>query len=85
MDAGGEFGGMAQTQKINAAREFIANNMTDGMRLTLRLSMIIVPLVCIILAYFIYLKFYKINKDLYQNILTDLKQQQKVTSGDLNA
>ncbi len=53
-------------------RAMIASLTTPGMLLSLRFSMLAIPLVLIVLAYFIYQKYYKIDKTLYNQITSDL-------------
>ncbi|VEU82441.1 glycoside-pentoside-hexuronide (GPH):cation symporter [Acholeplasma hippikon] len=64
-------------QRMNFARNFISMNITDSMTLFLRLSMIIFPMICIGLAYFVYMKFYKIDKVMYDKIILELKERKE--------
>ena len=64
--------GLDPIERIDKAREFIGNNMTDSMRLILRLSMIIIPLILILISYIIYRKKYKIDSKFYKQITDDL-------------
>ena len=55
-----------------AARAFIAANVTDSMLLGLRTSMIVLPLLMIVLSYLIYRWKYKIDSKFYSEITADL-------------
>ncbi|HAX02045.1 MAG: hypothetical protein A2Y45_02315 [Tenericutes bacterium GWC2_34_14] len=57
------------------ARAMIASNVTPEMLLQLRSAMIIIPLVLIVLSYFIYRSKYKIDADFYQKITKDLEKR----------
>ncbi|MCR1808802.1 glycoside-pentoside-hexuronide (GPH):cation symporter [Haploplasma modicum] len=73
----GEFKDLPNDEKNLLARAFIDQNMTDYMRLFLRLSMIVIPIICIIVGYLVYVKYYKIDNEMYQTIITDLKERNK--------
>ena len=63
------------------ARALIASNVSPEMLIGLRLSMIIIPLLLILLSYFIYRWKYKIDAKFYQQITSDLTD--RIMSGDL--
>ena len=57
------------------ARAMISSNVTPEMLLQLRSAMIIIPLILIVLSYFIYRSKYKIDADFYQKITHDLEKR----------
>lgn len=68
---------LPSSDKVNIARDFISANITNQMTLILRLSMIVIPLICILVSYFIYMKYYKIDKVFYDQMINDLKERHK--------
>lgn len=54
------------------SRDFISSNVTDGMLLALRVSMIVLPALFILGAYLVYRKFYKIDYALFDQIKADI-------------
>ncbi|MFA5560375.1 MAG: hypothetical protein WC964_01215, partial [Acholeplasmataceae bacterium] len=56
-------------------RAMISANITPEMIAGLRVSMLVVPLILILLSYGIYRWKYKIDKELYQTIINDLKER----------
>ncbi|TNF06561.1 MAG: MFS transporter [Bacillota bacterium] len=54
-------------------RDFIASRVTPEMLLSLRVSMIVIPLILIVLSYVIYRLKYKIDDKMYQEITKDLE------------
>jgi melibiose permease/lactose/raffinose/galactose permease len=53
-------------------RSLISSLVNDEMLLGLRTSMIIIPLILILLSFFIYRMYYKIDSKMYQQITDDL-------------
>ncbi|HEY8390725.1 MAG TPA: glycoside-pentoside-hexuronide (GPH):cation symporter [Clostridia bacterium] len=51
----------------------ILTDVNDNMLLILRISMIVIPLLCILGCYVIYMTKYKIDTKMYDRIITDLK------------
>lgn len=58
-----------------AARAFIAANVTDSMLLGLRTSMIVLPLILIVLSYLIYRWKYRIDAVFFKEITDDLSKR----------
>jgi melibiose permease/lactose/raffinose/galactose permease len=56
-------------------RDFIASRVTPEMLLSLRVSMIVIPLILIVLSYVIYRMKYKIDDKMYQEITRDLEMR----------
>jgi melibiose permease/lactose/raffinose/galactose permease len=56
-------------------RDFIASRVTPEMLLSLRVSMIVIPLILIVLSYVIYRMKYKIDDKMYQGIMKDLEMR----------
>lgn len=56
-------------------REGISQNMTSQMRLILRFSMIIIPLILILISFMIYYKKFKIDTKFYDHIIDDLEKR----------
>lgn len=57
----------------NLQMKAILSDVNDNMLLILRISMIVVPLLCILGCYIIYMTKFKIDKKMYDRIITDLK------------
>ncbi|MDX9691278.1 MAG: glycoside-pentoside-hexuronide (GPH):cation symporter [Acholeplasmataceae bacterium] len=58
-----------------AIRDFIADRVTPEMLLSLRVSMIVIPLILIVLSYVIYRLKYKIDDELYAKITKELNER----------
>lgn len=52
-----------------------AAEVTSGGLMMMKAAMLIFPMICIVCAYIIYRRKYKIDEKMYQNILTDLKKR----------
>ena len=48
-------------------------------KLIIKLSMFVLPLICIVAGYIIYMKKYKISEEYYAKILADLQEREKVS------
>lgn len=62
---------------LQEAKNAILDNTGNlgGMLLIMRLSMIIIPLILILLSYFLYMRKYKIDKPFYDKIIADLNER----------
>lgn len=52
-----------------------AADMTAQGLLTMKIAMMVLPLFCILIGFIIYLKKYKIDRKMYENIIEELKQR----------
>lgn len=68
-------GGMAVDSINEQVKIYIANNVTDGMNLILRISMIILPTLLILLSYLVFRRWYKLDEERYRQIIGDLKER----------
>lgn len=57
--------------------EFIMNNTSDTSVWIMKLSMMILPLICILVGFFLYQKKFKIDEEFYAKICKDLEQRNK--------
>lgn len=64
-----------ENKTSDEARVIISENFTEQMRIFLRTSMIVVPLILIVISYIIYLRKYKIDDKFYKQITDDLKER----------
>lgn len=51
------------------------NDVTDEALFIMKIAMMILPLICIIVGYLVYIFKYKIDKEMYAKILSDLKER----------
>ena len=58
-----------KTKDSDAAAEFI----TSGGVTTIKIAMLLIPVICIVAGYIIYIKKFKIDEDFYSEIIDDLK------------
>ncbi len=65
---------LSKEQVLLQANEVVAT-VTPDMKLIMRLSMIVLPLLLILCSYFCYRKFYKIDKQFYDRIISELKER----------
>ena len=56
---------------INAAE--VPDDVTDTGLLIMKLSMLILPLIFIVLGYIVYKRKFKIDEQMYKNIISDLE------------
>ena len=56
--------------------ETVAESIDFAGKLIVKGSMFLIPLIFIVVGYFIYLKKYKISEEFYSRILADLEQQE---------
>jgi len=63
---------LPKAEVLAKANEIIAQ-VTPAMRLGLRASMMVLPLLLIFASYYVYLKFYKIDGKMYESIIEQLK------------
>jgi len=74
---------LTEAKKINpalpteAARAMIESSMTEAMRLSLRMTMMVVPIILVILSYLIYRYRYKLDDKFYSQIISDLEARSK--------
>ena len=57
--------------------EYIMNNTSDTSVWIMKLSMMILPLICILIGFFIYQKKFKIDEEMYAKICKDLEERNK--------
>ena len=57
--------------------EYIMNNTSDTSVWIMKLSMMILPLICILVGFFIYQKKFKIDEEMYAKICKDLEERNK--------
>ena len=57
--------------------EYIMNNTSDSSVWIMKLSMMILPLICILVGFFLYQKKFKIDEEFYAKICKDLEQRNK--------
>ena len=57
--------------------EYIMNNTSDTSVWIMKLSMMILPLICILVGFFLYQKKFKIDEEFYAKICKDLEQRNK--------
>ena len=57
--------------------EYITNNTSDTSVWIMKLSMMILPLICILVGFFLYQKKFKIDEEFYAKICKDLEQRNK--------
>ncbi len=57
--------------------EKLINSTPDSAIWIMKISMMILPLICILIGFFLYIKKFKIDEKLYSEILSDLEQRQK--------
>ncbi|MFY9542628.1 MAG: MFS transporter, partial [Dethiobacteria bacterium] len=60
-----------------AARAMIESGMTGSMRLSLRITMMVIPILFIIVSYLIYRYRYKLDDKFYRQIISDLEERSK--------
>ena len=58
-----------KTKDSDAAAEFI----TSGGVTTIKIAMLLIPVICIVAGYIIYIKKFKIDEDFYSEIIDDIK------------
>jgi melibiose permease len=63
---------LPKAEVLTKANEIITQ-VTPAMRLGLRASMLVLPLILIFLSYYVYLKYYKIDGKMYDSIIAQLK------------
>ena len=57
--------------------EYIMNNTSDTSVWIMKLSMMILPLICILIGFFLYQKKFKIDEEMYAKICKDLEERNK--------
>ena len=57
--------------------EYIMNNTSDSSVWIMKISMMILPLVCILLGFYLYQKKFKIDEKMYAQICKDLEERNK--------
>ena len=57
--------------------EYILNNTPDSSVWIMKLSMMILPLICILIGFFLYNKKFKIDEEMYAQICKDLEERNK--------
>ena len=57
--------------------EYILNNTSDSSVWIMKLSMMILPLICILIGFFLYQKKFKIDEEFYAKICKDLEERNK--------
>ncbi|MBR2381478.1 MAG: MFS transporter [Clostridia bacterium] len=57
--------------------EYILNNTSDSSVWIMKLSMMILPLICILIGFFLYQKKFKIDEEMYERICKDLEERNK--------
>ncbi len=57
--------------------EYIMNNTSDTSVWIMKLSMMILPLICILIGFFLYNKKFKIDEEMYAQICKDLEERNK--------
>ena len=57
--------------------EYIMNNTSDSSVWIMKISMMILPLVCILLGFYLYQKKFKIDEEMYAQICKDLEERNK--------
>ena len=57
--------------------EYILNNTSDSSVWIMKLSMMILPLICILIGFFLYQKKFKIDEEMYAKICKDLEERNK--------
>ncbi|MBO5715013.1 MAG: MFS transporter [Clostridia bacterium] len=57
--------------------EYIMNNTSDSSVWIMKLSMMILPLICILIGFFLYQKKFKIDEEMYAKICKDLEERNK--------
>ena len=57
--------------------EYIMNNTSDNSIWIMKLSMMILPLICILIGFFLYQKKFKIDEEFYAKICKDLEERNK--------
>ena len=57
--------------------EYIINNTSDNSIWIMKLSMMILPLICILIGFFLYQKKFKIDEEFYEKICKDLEERNK--------
>ena len=46
---------------------------------TIKIAMLLIPVICILLGFWIYLKKYRINEEFYGQIISDLKARGEIS------
>jgi melibiose permease/lactose/raffinose/galactose permease len=57
--------------------EYVMNNTPDSAIWIMKLSMMILPLICILIGFFLYQKKFKIDEKMYEQICKDLEERNK--------
>ena len=71
---------IAQSIAANPANEAqIIATMPDSAVWIMKISMMILPLICILIGFVLYMKKFKIDEETYANILADLKAREEAT------
>lgn len=74
---------LTEAKKINpelpteVARAMIESSMTSEMRLSFRITMMVIPILFVIASYLIYRYRYKIDSQFYSRIISDLEERSK--------
>ena len=58
----------------------IIANMPESAIWIMKISMMILPLICILVGFFLYIKKFKIDEETYANILADLKAREEAAN-----
>jgi melibiose permease/lactose/raffinose/galactose permease len=67
--------GLTGNKDIDA--EYVMNNTPDSAIWIMKLSMMILPLICILIGFFLYQKKFKIDEKMYEQICKDLEERNK--------
>lgn len=67
--------GLTGNKDIDA--EYVMNNTPDSSIWIMKLSMMILPLICILIGFFLYQKKFKIDEKMYEQICKDLEERNK--------
>ena len=59
----------------------IIASMPESAIWIMKISMMILPLICILVGFFLYIKKFKIDEETYANILSDLKEREEAAEG----
>ena len=68
-----------------AAKAYINANITDGGIWIMKVAMMILPLICILIGFFLYSKKFKIDEQLYAEIVSDLEARQNGAAAEERA
>ena len=72
-------GAIDETAKLNGINAVISS-IDSGQKLGLLLFMILVPLVCLLISYFVYQKKYHLDENEYQRICDEINQRKETNN-----